>query len=75
MPIYEFTCAKCGRRFEIVSSHAERDDKAVCPECGGSDVAQVFGGFKVGISRSKLNPGTFERPRGGRAEHVPPSEG
>jgi putative FmdB family regulatory protein len=72
MPVYEFKCTKCGERFEIVSSHAERDGKAVCPACGGREVEQVFGGFKVGISRTRLNPGTFERPRGGRPEYTPP---
>ena len=63
MPIYEFQCAKCGERFEIVCSHADREENAVCPACGARDAAQVFGGFRVGISRTKLNPGTFVRER------------
>ena len=75
MPIYEYTCAKCGERFEIVSSHAERGEKAVCPACGGREVTQVFGGFKVGISRTKLNPGTFERTRHERPKYHPPKKG
>ena len=44
MPLYEFMCASCGERFEIISSDAERDENAVCPSCGGRDVSQVFGG-------------------------------
>jgi len=75
MPLYEYTCAKCGERFEIVSSHAGREDKAVCPACGSRAVTQIFGAFRVGISRSKLNPGTFERPRGGRPKYNPPGKG
>ncbi len=75
MPVYEYTCAKCGERFEIVCSHAGREDLAVCPACGSRDVAQVFGGFKVGISRTKLNPGTFERTRGAPPKHNPPGRG
>ncbi len=75
MPVYEYKCTKCGEHFEIVSSHATRDEKAVCSACGGRDVTQVFGGFKVGISRTKVNPGTFERPRGGQTKYNPPSKG
>jgi putative FmdB family regulatory protein len=75
MPLYEYTCAKCGERFEIVSSHAGREEQAVCPACGSREVTRVFSAFRVGISRSKLNPGTFERPRGGRPKYTPPGEG
>ncbi len=75
MPVYEFLCASCGERFEIVASLAERDEKAVCPSCGGHDVAQQFGGFKVGISRTRLNPGVFERKKGNAPEYKPPAGG
>jgi len=75
VPIYEYQCASCGERFEILCGHSERDEKAVCPSCGGRDVAQVLGGFQVGISRTKLNPGVFEREKGKRPEYKPPKEG
>jgi putative FmdB family regulatory protein len=75
MPVYEFQCKKCGERFEIVSSHAEREANAVCPACGEREAAQVFGGFKVGISRTRLNPGTFERKRGQKPTHKAPDKG
>ena len=75
MPIYEFQCAACGERFEILSSLADRDEKAVCPACGGHDVSQVLGGFTVGISRTRLNPGVFERKKGKAPEYKPPAGG
>jgi putative FmdB family regulatory protein len=75
MPLYEFQCAKCQRRFEIVSNHADRDHKAVCPDCGSRDVTPVFGAFRVGISRTKLNPGTFERKKGQAPTYKPPAKG
>ena len=62
MPLYEFTCRACGERFEVMSTAAERDRKAVCPGCGGRDVTLVFGSFAVGGHRSRLNPGTFVKP-------------
>lgn len=73
MPVYDYQCTKCGERFEIMCKLADRDANTACPACGARETAQVFGGFKVGISRSKLNPGVFERPRGGRAAHKPPA--
>jgi putative FmdB family regulatory protein len=73
MPIYEYQCAKCGERFEIVSSLSERDEKAVCPACGGREVSQVFGGFRVGISRTRFNPGVFERKKGQAPKYKPPA--
>jgi putative FmdB family regulatory protein len=75
MPVYEFQCSACGERFEILCGLAERDAMAVCPSCGGRDVAQVLGGFKVGISRTRLNPGHFERQKGQTPEYKPPPGG
>jgi putative FmdB family regulatory protein len=75
MPVYEYQCAACGERFEILCGLAERDEKAVCPSCGGRDVTQVLGGFRVGISRTRLNPGHFERKKGQAPGYKPPSGG
>ena len=75
MPIYEYQCASCGERFEILCNHSERHERAVCPACGGTDVEPVLGGFQVGISRSRLNPGVFERKKGQKPEYKPPKEG
>lgn len=33
MPIYEYRCKKCNRRFELVRRLAARDDAAPCPRC------------------------------------------
>ncbi len=62
MPVYEFTCADCGETFEIISSLADRDEKAVCPACSGRDVKPVFSSVSLGGSRSSVNPGVFVRP-------------
>jgi putative FmdB family regulatory protein len=75
MPVYEFHCPKCDQRFEIVSSIAGREENAVCPVCGGREVTPVFSDFRVGISRSKLNPGHFERKKGQAPEYKPPAGG
>jgi putative FmdB family regulatory protein len=40
MAVYEFTCKKCGARFEVTCHMDERDAKAQCPKCGSHKVDQ-----------------------------------
>lgn len=42
MPVYEFRCKECDERFEITCHMAEREEKAVCPACGGRDLESVL---------------------------------
>ena len=47
MPIYEYDCNKCNKRFE----HLQRsDEKAVCPNCGSKSSTKVFSVFAKGAS-------------------------
>jgi len=75
MPVYEFLCGACGTRFQVLSSIAERDEKAVCPDCGSREVAAVLGAFAVGGHKGTLNPGTFERPARGKGPVHRPGKG
>lgn len=34
MPIYEYWCIKCSRRFEEIKKFSESEDKAKCESCG-----------------------------------------
>ena len=40
MAVYEFTCRKCGTKFEVTCHIDERETKAVCPKCGSHKVDQ-----------------------------------
>jgi len=68
MPVYEYKCGACDETFEIISSLADRDEKAVCPACGGRDVTPVFGSVSLGRSRRSVNPGVFVRPNASGAK-------
>jgi len=48
MPIYEYTCAGCGREFEelVLAS----DEKVKCPECGSDKTRKL-------ISRCRFKSG------------------
>ena len=41
MPLYDYDCAACGRRFEVIHGvHA--DSPAACPLCGGGPVKKAI---------------------------------
>jgi putative FmdB family regulatory protein len=41
MPAYDYDCAACGRRFEVIHGvHAEQP--SVCPLCGGGPVRKAI---------------------------------
>ncbi|HXE79449.1 MAG TPA: zinc ribbon domain-containing protein [Vicinamibacterales bacterium] len=45
MPIYEFECRTCERRFETLVRQAETP---ACPSCGGRDLERALSTFAVG---------------------------
>jgi putative FmdB family regulatory protein len=77
MPLYEYRCAACDKTFEIIASLAERDEKAVCPACGGHDPARVYSPIALGGRRTSINPENFVRPHGPEAPPrlSPPNKG
>ena len=45
MPIYEFRCAECGKRFSVlVGMTAEKDDEK-CPHCGAAGATRLVSRF------------------------------
>ena len=49
MPLYEFTCRKCGHVFEELLSASESDDKNLkCPACNSARVEKGFSSFATG---------------------------
>ncbi|MFZ5631572.1 MAG: FmdB family zinc ribbon protein [Bacillota bacterium] len=45
MPIYEFKCQSCGRRFEKLCSLGETGENFSCPQCGTTGPRRVMSGF------------------------------
>lgn len=37
MPFYEYSCRKCGLKFDQMRRLAERDDPIGCPSCGAQN--------------------------------------
>lgn len=54
MPVYEFKCEDCGKKFDVVATLSEKESglSLACPKCGGMRVRQLFGRFTL-LSGSK----------------------
>ena len=51
MPMYDYSCGQCGRRFEELVTNSSQ--KVVCPDCGSEDVEKeisLFSSSKGGCS-------------------------
>ena len=46
MPIFEYTCAACRERFELLVAGAA-DTSRACPSCGGTTLQRVPSAFAV----------------------------
>ncbi len=58
MPVYEFSCDDCGKKFDIVATLAEKEAglHPLCPYCGSMKIHQVFGRFTVmGSSKTDMD--------------------
>jgi len=45
MPLYEYECTACGRRFEVLQRMGESADHVTCPSCGASKPDRVLSTF------------------------------
>jgi len=47
MPMYEYYCQDCNKKFEIKASISEKEKglKAKCPVCGSNKTFQILGNF------------------------------
>ena len=45
MPLYEYRCPACHRRFEVLQRMGESAAKVRCPECGAAEVERQLSTF------------------------------
>ncbi len=45
MPLFEFTCATCGKTFEELVGSSLDTAGLTCPACGSEDVEKLFSTF------------------------------
>jgi putative FmdB family regulatory protein len=52
MPIYEYVCKKCGKRFDLAMAISEHDTKQVqCPHCKSTEVEPQLQAFFAKTSK------------------------
>lgn len=67
MPIYEYKCKKCGKKFELRLGFSHDKKTLKCPECGCEDPDRVFspfattssGGSSFSSASRSCSPGGF----------------
>lgn len=64
MASYDLRCGGCGRQFEVFVQGFLKERDRVCPDCGGTDVQQLFTGFMMG-SVGASDPVCASAPAGG----------
>ncbi|MBI4904429.1 MAG: zinc ribbon domain-containing protein [Acidobacteria bacterium] len=48
MPMYEYRCEACGRKFEMLRRMSDADTNLICPQCESSQVQRQFSMFAAG---------------------------
>lgn len=56
MPIYEYRCASCTERFEMLMSRFD-EPPPCCPRCGDARVEKMHSAFAVAKPREAAPPG------------------
>jgi putative FmdB family regulatory protein len=67
MPIYEYTCQACNKKFDQLArtmTSTDQQDKVPCPECGSKKTARAMSVFAVGSEGARS--ASSEAPMCGR---------
>lgn len=54
MPIFEYKCSNCNKKFEVLHKSVYNSEKIECPECQSINVKKLISAFSTsGISESQ----------------------
>lgn len=53
MPIYEYCCKECGRKFELLVASERYADEQNCPHCASERLERLFSTFAAGSAKAK----------------------
>ncbi|MBW2316976.1 MAG: zinc ribbon domain-containing protein [Deltaproteobacteria bacterium] len=63
MPLYEYRCDACDRRFELLVRRF--NDPAACPDCGNAEVEKQLSTFAMASASQAPTAGAGPPPQGG----------
>lgn len=52
MPIYEYKCSQCNKKFEFFHKSMKSEENVTCPECNSSDIKKMFSKFAASVGES-----------------------
>lgn len=62
MPLYEYQCKKCEKKFEMLISLRELDNPVECPHCGSGKTDRLLSTFSAFVggstSSASCSPGS-----------------
>lgn len=50
MPLYEYICQQCGKRFEVLQRMGSTAEGLSCPSCGAAEVTKALSTFASSVS-------------------------
>jgi putative FmdB family regulatory protein len=53
MPIYEYICQDCGKRFECLLRNRQDAQAIVCSHCGSGSAERIFSTFGLGGGKAE----------------------
>jgi putative FmdB family regulatory protein len=59
MPLYEYNCRGCGKRFEVLQRVGADSTGVVCPSCGAAEVSKQLSTFASAIAGSSASASTL----------------
>ena len=48
MPMYEYRCRDCGKKFEMLRRMQDADAGILCPDCESEEVERLLSAFAAG---------------------------
>ena len=73
MPIYEYTCQSCDRKFDQLVRSMTDSGTMKCPACGSEKTARALSVFAVGAEGASKGSGSSDMPMCGRCGGAPGS--
>lgn len=55
MPIFEYLCKECNKRYEIFHKSKEIKDEIICPWCGSKNSVKLFSTPMFNIGKTEFN--------------------
>lgn len=47
MPIYEYSCSQCGKKFDALRTYAQADEPIACKNCGSGETHRAISLFNA----------------------------